>query len=242
MKYIGGYATNIGNVRKVNQDAVVLKKNIHDGVGFAVLAVCDGIGGLEHGEITSNIVKSGIVEWYENVLEWLDVEAAEPETIFSHLKDAADEWNRRVVDFAMDMRTATGTTMSLLMCIRDKYFTLQVGDSRIYRLDGAKLVQLTTDDSVEKYRGGKLRSYLDNFVGKSYELSFATGTGTLKNSDLFLVCSDGFYHHLKEEDLERLNTADSDEEIRSECETLIFEMMERGERDNISVGVLRLTD
>ena len=54
MRFLGGYATDVGHTRKVNQDAVILKNASFDenglydkeacNAGFAVLAVCDGIG------------------------------------------------------------------------------------------------------------------------------------------------------------------------------------------------------
>ena len=244
MRLMGGYASDVGHVRKVNQDAVILKNAMFDDVGiydpdahdagFAVLAVCDGIGGLEHGEISSNIVRSGIEQWCDEILRWINIRTVEPEILYSHLKDAADDWNARVVEFARDTQTPTGTTMSILMLVRDRYFILQVGDSRIYRLQNKVLEQLTIDASVVRYRNGRPKSFLDNFMGKSYELTFTSSSGMLSEEDVFIVCSDGFYHRLEPDDTVRFLEAKTEEGMVGACEELIYKMIERGETDNIS--------
>lgn len=250
MRYIGGLATDIGSTRKVNQDAVILKKAAFDENGaldlssdevrFALLAVCDGIGGLKYGEISSGIVRKGIDEWCDSVLKWMDIRTVDSEMVFSHLKDAADEWNCRVIDFARDCNAPTGTTMSLLMLIKDGYFILQVGDSRIYRIREGVAEQLTIDASVVRYRDGKPKSYLNNFMGRDDELKFTFSSGDLSAGDTFLVCSDGFYHRLKPEDILVFDKAGNDQDIKLACKDLVAMMLERGETDNISIGALKI--
>ena len=250
MRFLGASATDVGHSRKVNQDAIILKIASFDNEGFydihgenrefAVLAVCDGIGGLEHGEISSGIVKNGIDEWCDGILRWMNIRTIDPDMLFSHLKDAADEWNNRVMDFAADSGSATGTTMSLLMLISDNYYVLQVGDSRIYRLNNQSVEQLTIDASVVRFREGKSKTFLDNFMGKSSDLTFTSSSGLLSEGDVFVVCSDGFYHRFREQDAVSFMEAESEGLIQETCERLIGEMISRGEKDNISVGAIRV--
>ena len=116
----------------MNQDAILFRYSERDGQHFAILAVCDGVGGLEKGEVASALVVRKINEWYDEVLRWLDIASAEPEVLNAHLKDGAELWNQAVCECRDIQRVNMGTTMSLLMIIKDRYFIIQVGDSRVY--------------------------------------------------------------------------------------------------------------
>ena len=136
MKLTGGCATYVGNTRKVNQDAILYRSSEKDGCYFTVLAVCDGIGGLEKGELASALVVRQANAWYERILQWLDIPTADPDVLYAHVKDAAEEWNRKVCEYRERNRIQTGTTLSLLLLLRDKYYTLQVGDIIIWAKRG----------------------------------------------------------------------------------------------------------
>ncbi len=243
MKWTGACATYIGNTRKVNQDAIWLGSTKRGGAYFIVLAVCDGIGGLERGEVASSLVIEHIREWYVGLLQWMDISTVDPDVLHAHLKDAAEEWNRVVCAYREQYQVRTGTTLSLLMLIRDRYYTLQIGDSRIYGGRGDSWRQLTADDSVTRTKNGRTKSYLDNFVGKQGDLRFSSTGGIVQAGDLFLVCSDGLYRRLQAEDLREIGSK-AREWLRDEagaeavCRELIGRMLQRGESDNISVGIV----
>lgn len=239
MKLHVGSMTSTGNIRESNQDAVVLRSFERSGEYFVVVAVCDGIGGLARGELASSLTAQKISEWFDDVLKWIDPETVDPEILNAHLKDLAEECNRLVREYRILHQIDTGTTMSLLLLIRNFYFIVQVGDSRVYRYRDGQLWQLTRDDSVTRIQNGRAKLYLDNFLGKQEELWFTCCGGELQRKDIFLVCSDGLYHYLKTEDLR-----DLEKDIRkgrktnAVCGQLIDRMLKRGERDNITVGLV----
>ncbi len=239
MKLSGGCITYIGSTREVNQDAILFRSSEKRGCFFVVLAVCDGIGGLEKGEVASNLVVQKINEWYDGIMQWMSIEDVIPEILNAHLKDAAEIWNAEICEYQERNCVSTGTTLSLLMIIRDRFFIIQVGDSRVYRYSGKDLEQLTIDASVLKIKNGKMKLYLDNFMGKNRELWFTAAEGIVEEGDLFLVCSDGLYHHLRVADIQGIYKEMRDaKKINTVCRRLIDRMMERGERDNISIGVI----
>ena len=203
------------------------------------MAVCDGIGGLEHGEIASSFVRERIAEWYDSITEWIDIESSDRDIVFSHLKDGAEDWNRALYDFRCTRNLNTGTTMSIFMLIGKNYYTIQVGDSRAYRYYDKELIQITVDDSITKLKNGKLKSYLSNYMGKTPELWYTCRTGIINKRELFFVCSDGFYHRLKLQDVEDIFLhATENKDLDPVCNSLVYKMMERGERDNISVSMV----
>ena len=103
-----------------------------------------------------------------------------------------------------------------------------------------RLVQLTQDDVVHRQKNGREKNYLINYIGKSEQISISKGNGKTENGAVYIVCSDGLYKHLKYEDVSCLCQIDSDKGIEKISQSLIFLMMERGEKDNISCAVLKV--
>lgn len=238
MRIRGSYSSDIGR-REVNQDAVLYCDMVQKENGFALCAVCDGVGGLEHGELASGFLESRIRSWFEDVSKWLDAARVETGVLFSHLKDAAELWNEELWQQCREKGMRMGSTMSLLMIIRDRYCIVHVGDSRIYRCRGNALEQLTADDSVAREKNGRVKNYLSNYMGKEESLQFQAMEGTVMDGDLFMVCSDGFYHHLTGEDISELQRIyKKNSKIDEICRRMVQMMIERGERDNVSLGAV----
>ena len=232
-----GCKTYIGNTRDENQDSIVLRALQQQQKYFVVAAVCDGIGGLEHGELSSQIVVKQIEEWYLQINSWIDIETVDIEILICHLKDLAEECNAAVRKLQQEKNIHTGTTMSLFMLVRNYYFIIQVGDSRVYLYREKRLHQLTVDASTTKLKNGRMKQYLNNYLGKSDELWFSCENGEILPQDIFVICSDGFYHYFSENDMRQYETVIRKKQRTNEvCDILINTMMERGERDNISVG------
>jgi len=229
-------------MRETNQDAVIYKQFEQKGLYFALCAVCDGVGGLEHGEAASSFLAKEAEKWFDSVTEWVDLSQISPGLLFSHLKDAAELWNEGVVELRKEKGIRTGSTMSLLMLVRDRYYVVHVGDSRIYQYNKC-LERLTEDASVPRLKNGRVKNYLSNFMGRNEELWFQAREGRLEGSGMFIVCSDGFYHNLTDEDAGELyRECRQSGEVEPQCGKAVKRMLERGERDNISVGVVMVEE
>lgn len=234
----GGCASDIGICREVNQDAILFHKIEQQGESFAIGAVCDGVGGMQSGEEASALVIDGIEQWFAQICEWIDIAKVECDVLFAHLKDAAEQWNGNVIEYCKSHQIRSGTTMSVIMAIRDRFYILHVGDSRIYRYN-QHLEKLTMDDVFIKSVDGKERPYLTNYMGKSGHLSFTTVCGRLNKNDVFIYCSDGFYHKFEETDMERYwNDYKKNQPLDQICKNAVYTMEERRETDNISVGMI----
>lgn len=242
MRVLGACCSDKGNTRRENQDSIVFLQRKLENHQISLMAVCDGIGGLSCGEIASGMVVQGIREWFGYISEWLTPEIINGDILFSHLKDAAETWNERVLEYRIANSIEMGTTMSLILVVDERYMIIQVGDSRIYSYKEGLLKQLTLDASVTRFRDGKIRKYLDNYMGKDSALWFSESAGRIESSDLLLICSDGLYHNLLPNDLEFDGPgAIKEEMLEKKCLELIQLMMKRGETDNISAGLLYVT-
>ncbi len=242
VKIRGGSASDIGSVREVNQDAVCYRYFKQGKEALALCAVCDGVGGLEHGEMASTFLVQRMEEWFEEVISWLVILETDTEILFSHLKDAVECWNEELCQYCRRENLKTGSTLSLLLLVRHRSYIVHVGDSRVYRYRGGVLEQLTVDDSVARLKTGQMRSYLNNYMGKQTPLWFQALEGTADKGDVFVVCSDGFYHHLTGPDLEAVRGKHWKRNPDEICGRMIRAMMERGERDNISVCAVEVSD
>lgn len=246
----GGCSTDRGVVKEKNEDAVFFRCIEKNGISIVFGAVCDGISGLESGEIASGYIVSQITAWVDTVVSRLDFTGMPPALLFSHMKDAAEEWNYGLYTYLREQNISSGTTMSLLMLTEDHYYIIHVGDSRIYRfVPGMGMQQITADASITVMEEGRMRSYLDNFMGKQSELVFSAYDGSVNVGDLFLYCSDGGYHRMTDEDVSILynaigntisNAAGGNKAADQVCHDMLDLMLSRGERDNLTLGVIRI--
>ena len=265
---IFGARTDRGGVRAENQDAVYAQKLSVGGTarsrspfsllgrlgrreraedmseGIYLNAVCDGIGGLERGDLSSGVVVGEMGKWFDSLGTWVTQAFSDPEVLFSHLRDAAEEWNAVLMDTIRACGIRSGTTMSAVLTVGGTYGILHVGDSRIYRYRptegvGTKLLQLTEDECVFRLKDGRTRSFLENFVGREDPLSFRFYTGELALGDMLLACTDGFYHRLNESDVGTLYASLAmGASPESAIAAIADEMVARGEQDNLSASLL----
>lgn len=255
MDIIAACYTDAGNVKKINQDSLSVKVvNSPNGkIAFAV--VCDGMGGLEHGEVASKEVVMAFNDWFVKQFAQMVAE----DTFTAELAQAQwgkliDGMNGRIAEYAEQKGMMMGTTASVLLVYKDEYYICHVGDSRIYQISNS-VEQLTKDQTLveQEVEMGKLtheeamvdprRSILLQCVGASGIVEPQFEMGQLTGDAVFLIASDGFVHLISEEELyETFNPMriQSKEELSIECERTVKLVMERGERDNITVVALAI--
>ena len=235
-----GSATDIGQVRQNNQDAVLSD----DGL----FLVADGMGGHRGGEVASAIA-----------VEQVQAHFTEPTT--EALVEAVQAANKAVVDRSdtePELR-GMGTTLTGLARVRsdedeDRLAIVNVGDSRLYLLKGGtQLQQITEDHSLVATleRQGQLtkaeaavhphRNILTRALGidpmvlvDSWEILPFVG-------DRYLLCSDGLFNEVPEEEITRILREVDDPDAAAS--TLVEMANAGGGRDNITVLIVDvLTD
>ena len=258
MRYTFTSHQDIGR-RPINQDSVLTLEADTDKGPVLLMSVCDGMGGLSHGEIASSFMIDELKEWFEEELPdiiYLDEdEDIQKREIFSGLTIAARRADLRIRRFSEGEGIRCGTTAVVLLLINHRYFIMNVGDSRAY-LYRRNLYQLTKDQtqaqqmidnyelSEEDAREHKAGSVLLQCIGAGKTLNPEFQTGTVMDNDVFLLCSDGFRHKVTRDDIE---TAISEENPRKKTELhnvlayLTEENKRRGESDNISSIIVRVS-
>src|ERR1700723_4796935 len=127
IRFSHGVATSVGRVRRVNEDSYLAVPPIY--------AVADGMGGHGSGDVASRLAIEALARCVE--LRPLFTEA---------VLHALEEANQVIVSRA-EPPSRMGTTVAGLAGLEtaggDQLMVFNVGDSRVYRLAPARLVQLT---------------------------------------------------------------------------------------------------
>lgn len=239
-KFVGACVSERGAVRPINQDSILFKLLKGKKGNIAIGVILDGVGGLERGELASGLLKTEFENWLDGLEKRMDISAIEADILYSHFKDELEVLNDTVRSFAFEQRISSGTTLSLIILAEKYFFTLNIGDSRVYLLRD-ELLSITDDDIVVKKKNGYYKKLLSNYMGRSDELIFSENCGQIRQGDVFLFCSDGFYHMLKSSDLLRLrDELIKPDDIEEELKQLVNTMIIRGEKDNISAGIIKV--
>lgn len=253
MKYVGMAETDVGISKKTNQDSVSIKIAETPEKKQIVMAVmCDGMGGLEKGELASATVVRCFNDWFEKVL---------PKKVNGYVwKELGKEWeemvieqNRKILEFGKLLRVNLGTTLSAMLIMDDKYMIAHVGDSRIYRITD-RVEQLTEDQNfvtrevnrgtmtLEQALADPRRNMLLQCVGASRVVEPVLLYGDVVPDSVFMLCTDGFRHVINEQEMYDVfgrEKTDNPDEMRKRIRMLINTVKDRGEKDNITAALIK---
>jgi len=253
MKFIGTAVTDIGNVKKTNQDSVCVRIANSEKIGqIAMVVLCDGMGGLEKGELASATVIRAFIAWFDNELPKL-INKLSWKTFSAQWERLIKEQNFIISQFGKSRDVTLGTTVTALLAIGNKYLIAHVGDSRAYEI-GSGFKQLTEDQTfiAREIKKGTMtpeqaakdprRNMLLQCVGASREVVPQILFGDIKYNTVFMFCSDGIRHVLTDEEMyQAFNYTAATNEIVMEqnSRVLIDTVKSRNERDNITVALLK---
>ncbi|MBQ7677047.1 MAG: serine/threonine-protein phosphatase [Lachnospiraceae bacterium] len=247
--------SDVGIKRKVNQDSYWVKQYATPLGDMVIAVVCDGMGGLEHGEIASATVVRAFCEWADRRLPNAQPKLFNEEEISEEWDEVIAFQNDALMDYGEQNQMKLGTTLTALLLTQDKYFIGHVGDSRCYRITD-HVEQLTQDHSFvasqvalgnmteEEAKVDKRRNVLLQCVGAVEEVHPQYLSGALSQETVFMLCSDGFHHNVATEELlGYLSPAAAKDmaHFQMNVEFLIEMDKQRKEKDNItSVAVAAL--
>jgi PPM family protein phosphatase len=234
-----GGATNVGRVRSINEDNYLAR----DDVGL--WAVADGMGGHRGGEVASEIACASLGRAFAD-------------RTVEGLVDAIEQANAAVFEAGSDDPdlSGMGTTVVALAVVDelgDEVLAVaNVGDSRVYRLAGSDLEQLTEDHSLvaDLVRQGNLspeeaavhpqRNIVTRVLGVNDDVPVDIVTVEPHRGDRYVLCSDGLFNEVPEPAIaDVLHRID---EPGAVAEDLVRLAVEGGGRDNVTVVVVDVID
>lgn len=246
-------ATDIGSVREKNQDSIGIIVNTHPKLSAALGIVCDGVGGLQEGEYASVTTCNRFIDWFQYELPQMIGENDFEAVLEKRWMKIVENHNQYLYQYALEKGVKIGTTLTAILLFRSKYFTVQVGDSRAYQIT-EQLEQLTEDQSLvaREVRQGLLtkeeakhetrQNILLQSIGYSKHIIPEFRSGNIVENADYLICSDGFYHQITEEEMIanfRGEVLWNAQLMKERIDAFIELVKQRGEKDNISVALIK---
>lgn len=244
--------TDIGRVREKNEDTFVvadltggalLQETPHArfdvGGRGVLLAVSDGMGGAQAGEVASALV----VETLTRALKDAPADTPRP----ALMNDAIQKAHRAVWDQARREAKKMGATLTAVFVHKGQAYIAEVGDSRAYLIRAGKMCQLTHDQSMvqmlvdsgviepEEAEHSPIRNVILQAMGNQPNVKVALAKLDLRDRDCLVLCSDGLTGHVSDDEIRDLVVASGRPEIA--CGQLIELANERGGKDNITVVI-----
>ena len=252
--------TDTGLVRSSNEDNFLIVP------ALGLLAIADGMGGHEGGEVASANALEAVAEFIGGARpapdfhpSAFDPSLADPDATWTDatmgamitVHDAIEYANSRLYRTNLDNRRGDGAGMGTTLTglwqpsVDSPLFIFHVGDTRLYRLRAGRLQQLTRDQTM--YQLAVDTGEVDNLPGRNLLLQ-ALGpspdilpelqTQALVPGDRYLLCSDGLHGASSDMAISDILSATTSENIQDCCARLIELAKRDGSRDNITVVVV----
>lgn len=231
--------TNRGG-RSYNEDAVGSRQE----GGCGIFVVADGLGGHQFGEVASACVRDVILEG------WRPGEADRQGWIRKQIAEA----NKQVLAIEQEKKSVLKSTVVALAIDNEQGTWANVGDSRLYYLHRDGIESITQDHSVayKKFRAGEItREQISQDEDQSCLLRSIGGEDRnepdvygadepLEAGDAFLLCSDGVWEYVKDEEI--LIDYLKAQTAKEWAELLLLRLMDRidGKNDNLTLITLIL--
>jgi len=228
-----GYKTDTGRIREINEDRYLFV-NEED---YVLLAVADGMGGHNAGDIASQLVIDEVLKYnlnqgfFENTVE--------------NIKLCIEGVNEKVYNYSVAQPGChgMGTTLTVAVIIGNKVWISNVGDSRAYLIND-KIKKVTVDHSyVEELKlMGKIteeeavnhpnRNQITRAIGTEEKVKVDIFTFKKNKEDIIFLCSDGLTNMVKENEI--LKTVKASETLQKAIDSLVLSANMNGGKDNIT--------
>ena len=241
VKYFG--ITDKGILRKSNQDNYRIVRC--EKQGCTVIALCDGMGGANAGDVASDIVTMTFTDY---IVGKLTSRIKKELDYYTVLNDACDAANESAYDYSQfdDSLTGMGTTLVGGVIEDDgNVHIVNIGDSRAYLLDNHRIEQITTDHSLveELVKSGSLTRSQAKTHPKKNIITRAVGTEPVVPADYYelklkrhsslMFCSDGLSNFVPDEEV--LDFYRQDHIPENFCKNLLRCTYEKGAADNVTI-------
>jgi PPM family protein phosphatase len=239
--------SDVGRARRTNEDAFAVtdlasgqRIEVH-GADKAIdieergvlLALSDGMGGHQAGEVASALVLDSLQD---------ALKAETRGAIHEQLEEAVQRANRSVMTAAQEgNRHGMGATLTAVFVRGSEAYIAEIGDSRAYLLRKGRLRQITRDQSLvqllvdhgvlspEEAKKSPSKNVILQAVGLAEDVRVAIARLELRRDDRFLLCSDGVSNAVSDDELKQILTGS---EPRAACDTMIALANDRGGLDN----------
>ncbi|MGX9416530.1 protein kinase domain-containing protein [Vibrio sp. WJH972] len=225
---------SVAGLKPVNQDSVgarVPDEPTLTSKGVAV-AISDGISSSQVSQVASEIaVLSFLSDYYSTSDAWtvkssgLKVLKAINYWLYSQTKNS---------EHRFDFNKGYVCTFSALVIKSHTAHLFHTGDSRVYRLTGDTLEQLTVD---HRRRINDETSYLSRALGIDPEIEIDYRSFAVKEGETFLLATDGLFNFVAEKEIAK-QASQLTLDTKERCDILIQKALDKGSDDNLSIQIV----
>lgn len=221
--------------RTANEDRLLALPSV------GLFLVADGVGGRRAGQVASQTV----VDTFNEVFG-----ARPPQNLLAAIQQAIGRANQAIFTQSHELAELEGmaTTLALVAFEDQQALIAHVGDSRVYRFDGARLHLETADhsDLGDAVRAGELtyaqaaqvqqRNVINRALGVEAEVEPDFKRVPVDARTSFLICSDGITRHVSDTEIETLMSGGAHpERVCARLKELCFA---RGAEDNLTAVII----
>jgi serine/threonine protein phosphatase PrpC/aminoglycoside phosphotransferase len=222
--------------KDVNQDfhGIVLARGPQLGYKGIAIALADGISGSDVSQIASQFAVTGFLEDY-----YCTSEAWSVKTSAERVLAATNSWLYSQTQQGRgryDKDQGYVCTLSTMVIKSATAHIFHVGDTRIYRLHGATLEQLTVDHRIQV---SSEQSYLSRALGVNSQLEIDYRTLPIEAGDLFVLATDGVYDYTDGAFIAAAIAA-APQQLDQAAQAIVEEAYRRGSPDNLTVQLVRI--
>ena len=243
--------TDPGKVRSHNEDFVSHESE----TGVVLLA--DGMGGYNAGEVASGMAARIIVEGLNHAWRGLTASkgalANSVEIAGNSIQEQVERANWAIFEKAQNEPQCAGMGTTLVTGLfYDNHLTVgHIGDSRMYRLRGEVLDQITKDHSLlqeqmdsgliskEDARKSRNKNLLTRALGIDPKVEAEIHSHAVLPGDIYLICSDGLNDMVDDEEI-RLTLLTLQSNLALSADQLVLSANDNGGRDNVSVVLIKV--
>jgi serine/threonine protein phosphatase PrpC len=239
-------ATDVGLMREHNEDSYLCDEEL------GLYIVADGMGGHAAGEVASaeavDQVHGMVKSQYNIVEEWSkDFDNELLKASVSRLMESAIQSATYFIFGMAEVQPeqhGMGTTLSVLLVVKDRAVVAQVGDSRVYLIRENVAQQVTEDHTLvnlqlkmgaitpEQAKTANNGHVITRAVGVRDYVEVDTFHLTCQSGDRFLLCSDGLSDYLS--DLTEVVNLAGQDSMADSSRALLGMALNRGGKDNIT--------
>jgi PPM family protein phosphatase len=245
--------TDTGRVREHNEDMIAFDGEL----GLVVLA--DGMGGYNAGEVASGIAVKTVFNLIRESIDRENLNLADDHSGMSRpsiiLRDAIQRANKIIYQTARSQPhcEGMGTTVVAALFFDDRVSIAHVGDSRIYRVRGGAIEQITLDHSLlqelvdrgfyspEEAQRASNKNYVTRALGVESNVEVEIQQHPVHKGDIYLLCSDGLSDMVEDDDM-ALTVSTFGANLNSVAQHLIQLANDNGGKDNISVVMAQVLE
>ncbi len=246
--------TNVGRKRSHNEDNFLSfpERNL--------FVVADGMGGHGYGEVASKMVVETMKTFYTNAYGVEDATWPNREERGRTLSENMLNAGIRYCNYVIWERGATdakyknmGTTVVGIHFDGGEVAIAHVGDSRVYRLRGGELTQLTEDHSLlndykkmavltpEEEANFPHKNIIVRACGLKDDVVVDVARESPEVGDVYMLCSDGLTGELTDPDVEKI-MAKYNGDVTGMTQELIRDACDHGGKDNITAICVRIDE